>query len=164
MGHTRVCTLPRCRPALSPTVPIPSWAVRLASGVAKLPRGQARVRARESDPGLSFPFPTSAETAADVFQGHSPRLHRPASLGPPSTTPFLFSLLFRHAGGVASHPAVVPDPTSVSLHPARTLRLHLLGPHAGLHSSEMQARAKSDSPHTELGGKAGLSHAEQEAS
>ena len=30
------------------------------------------------------------------------------------------------------------------------------GPHAGLHSSEMQARAKSDSPHTELGGKAGL--------
>ena len=70
--------------------------------------------------------------------------------------PFLFSLLFRHAGGVASHPAVVPDPTSVSLHPARTLRLHLLGPHAGLHSSEMQARAKSDSPHSELGGKAGL--------
>ena len=60
--------------------------------MAKLPRGQARVRARESDPGLSFPFPTSAETAADVFQGHSPRLHRPASLGPPSTT--LFSFLF----------------------------------------------------------------------
>ena len=64
----------------------------MTSGVAELPRGQARVRARESDPGLSFPFPTSAETAADVFQGHSPRLHRPASLGPPSTTPFLFLL------------------------------------------------------------------------